>query len=263
MDKKKDKLDSDLIKQTITPSVYFDKLKGLKQTTDSDYLNELYKHSKILLDKAFALGQDKSIEKLLFVLNTITKEHRLLEHGVNTFVYRDDIEEFIEMVEKKTIKIVELKNYPREIPDEIADKVIDLKKENLFDEYFVVFTDYTGKTEKEINASRRDKDPILFGAFIENSKLTRAKNILDRFYYIGDWEDEYCDLTLEKMVSKMADEGKDIERKIKVPEASMEEIKAYHDSISTNQNGQFVDSFSPRKQSRFKRIKTWLSRGLK
>lgn len=44
-------------------------------------------------------------------------------------------------------------------------------------------------------AQKAKKDPILFGV-IRNS---------DKLYYIADWVDEYCDLTLEKMFETLQD----------------------------------------------------------
>jgi hypothetical protein len=82
----------------------------------------------------------------------------------------------------------------REVPDELVD-VVD-KTKDIFDQFYVVFTDYTGKEERKVEKERRDKDPILFGVFKNNTTVS------DRFYFLGDWVDEYCDLTLDKMVEQ-------------------------------------------------------------
>jgi hypothetical protein len=77
-----------------------------------------------------------------------------------------------------------------------------------------VFTDYTGKEERKIEKEKRDKDPILFGSFQSKDSYI----VIDRFYYLGDWEDDYCDLTLEKMVGQMSEAtGKNIIRNISIP----------------------------------------------
>ncbi|MDU7184950.1 MAG: hypothetical protein E6294_02830, partial [Klebsiella sp.] len=68
-----------------------------------------------------------------------------------------------------------------------------------FDEFFIVFTDYTGEKEREVKKERIEKDPILFGAFLNEE----TKVVADRFYFLGDWIDEYCDLTLDKMICSM------------------------------------------------------------
>ena len=114
--------------------------------------------------------------------------------GITTYIYKDVIEDYIENVADKTVKIVELSRYMREIPDELVDVVE--KTRDIFNQFYVVFTDYTGKEERRVEQERRDKDPILFGVFKNNG------NVSDRFYFLGDWIDEYCDLTLDKMVEQ-------------------------------------------------------------
>ena len=55
--------------------------------------------------------------------------------------------------------------------------------------------------------AKKEKDPILFGIFgkwNENGECILASN---RMYVIGDWTDEYCDLTLGRMLTEFA-EGK-------------------------------------------------------
>lgn len=47
-------------------------------------------------------------------------------------------------------------------------------------------------TQKE---KEKAKDPILFGVIQGSRKL----------YFIGDWIDDYCDLTLEKMMKTIKD----------------------------------------------------------
>ncbi len=131
----------------------------------------------------------------MFLLECIEKERNVIELGIDTFVYKEDIEKYIDDISKNTVKIIELENYEREIPDEIVE-IIE-KTKDIFDKMYVLFTDYTGKITKEISKERRDKDPILFGVFSDE----KSRAIVDRFYYLGDWEDEYCDLTLEKMIN--------------------------------------------------------------
>ncbi|EQL11139.1 Uncharacterised protein [Clostridioides difficile] len=95
---------------------------------------------------------------------------------------------------------------------------------------YVLFTDYTGKITKEISKERRDKDPILFGVFSDE----KSRAIVDRFYYLGDWEDEYCDLTLEKMINDYKKKGRqDILKHIITPK-SLDELKKELDSLEKN-----------------------------
>ena len=62
---------------------------------------------------------------------------------------------------------------------------------------FVVFIVWrnTNKEREEKKADReRAKDPILFGKYMYDE---------ENYYYLADWVDEYCDLTLAKFVDEM------------------------------------------------------------
>lgn len=180
--------------KVISPSQYFEYLKGAKNIITTDALKGSYDVFLKLAEKYNKLGQVESMKKLSFLADTLLKEEKLIEMGINTYVYKDVIEDYIENVADKTVKIVELSRYMREVPDELVDTIEKVK--NIFDEFYVVFTDYTGKEERKVEKERRDKDPILFGVFKNRT------NVSDRFYFLGDWVDEYCDLTLDKMIEQ-------------------------------------------------------------
>lgn len=180
--------------EKITPSQYFDYLKGAKNTITTNALKNSYPVFLQLGEKYHKLGQIESLKKLCFLADTLKKEEQLIELGITTYVYRDVIEDYIENVAENTVKIVELSRYVREIPDDLVETIE--KARTIFDELYVVFTDYTGKEERKVEKERRDKDPILFGSFKNQT------NVADRFYFLGDWVDEYCDLTLDKLVEQ-------------------------------------------------------------
>ena len=181
-------------KEVITPSQYFDHLKGAKNEITSETLKESINAFITLAEKYKKTGQVEATKKLMYLAEVMNKEEKLIDMGVNTFIYKDTIEDYITKVADKTVKIVELSRYMREIPDEIVETVSKVK--DIFDELYVVFTDYTGKEERKVEKERRDKDPILFGVFKNNAVVS------DRFYFLGDWVDEYCDLTLDKLIDQ-------------------------------------------------------------
>lgn len=172
-------------KDTITPSQYFENLKNAKQTITTDALKNSYSIFIKLAKKYDELGQTEfkteSLKKIDFLVDVLSKEEKLIDIGVTTFIYKDVIEDYIENIADKTVKIIEMSRYMRKIPDNLVE-VVDKTKE-LFDEFYVVFTDYTGQEERKVEKERRDKDPILFGAFKNGS------NVSDRFYFLGDWVD--------------------------------------------------------------------------
>ena len=193
------------------------------------------------------------MKKLMFHLECIEKEREIVKMGINTFIYRDDIEEYIDSVAKDTVKIIELENYEREIPDDIVSIIEKVKDK--FDQLYVVFTDYTGKVERLIEKERREKDPILFGTFQNQSNRT----VIDRFYYIGDWEDEYCDLTLDKMVNETEKVGmRNITKTISTPK-DIVELKEQLDSLESKNNIYIVTN-EVKKKNVFTNIKSFLTR---
>lgn len=202
--------------KTITPSQYFDYLKDAKNTITSESLKNSYDTFITLGEKYKRIGQTESLKKLCFLAETLIKEEKLVEMGITTYVYKDVVEDYIEHVAEKTVKIIELSRYMREIPDELVE-VIE-KTKDIFDQFYVVFTDYTGKVERQIEKERRDKDPILFGVFKDGTVVA------DRFYFLGDWVDEYCDLTLDKLVAEYKEKknGEDPTVTTEIPQTSEE-----------------------------------------
>lgn len=240
----------------LTPQQYFEEIKDRKHHITDAELVKVYDNCLDLLNKYKITGQQKGMRKLMFHLECIEKEREIVKMGINTFIYRDDIEEYIDSVAKDTVKIIELENYEREIPDEIVEVVAAVKDK--FDQLYVVFTDYTGKVERQVEKERREKDPILFGTFQNPSNRT----VIDRFYYLGDWEDEYCDLTLDKMVNETEKAGKrNIVKTISTPK-DIEELREQLSSLSEI-NGNFIvvpaTEAKPKKRGLFANIKTFLT----
>ncbi|RHB41911.1 hypothetical protein DW886_15255 [Enterocloster aldenensis] len=199
----------------LSPKQYFDMIKEKKNTITSKRLDKIYENCLELANKCYKTGQVLALRKILFCLDSLEKEQTLIDMGITTFIYRDDIDFYIDEVAKKRenykirpVKNIELERYEREIPDEVVD-IIE-KTKDIFDQMYVVYTDYTGKAERQIEAVRKEKDPILFGTFMDKTN----KVCVDRFYYLADWEDEFCDLTLDKMVNETSRIGRNIVRTI-------------------------------------------------
>ena len=92
-----------------------------------------------------------------------------------------------------------IKNFVKVIPEEITllkKEADDLK---VFDNYVILHYDYNSDSVDETKAEiAKRKDPILFGVLINSKKL----------YYIGDWVDDYCDLTLDVIIKKIGSNAK-------------------------------------------------------
>lgn len=243
----------------IDPQNYFDYIKSKKEKCSDEFLSNAYEVTMHQLRKAMATGQNHMVRRLHYMLSVIERERLLLEKGIDVFVLREDIEYYIEQVKNKRIKIVDLEYFPREIPDEIVEKIAMLKEEHIFDNYYVVYTDYTGKitqdSKKIVKEEAIRKDPIIFGTF--EQKLEGIYDICDRFYYIGDWEDEYCDLTLTKMVQEMTKAGKtDIAKDLAIPEATDKAVREYINRLDEVEDERRFTLTRPNKQSFIQKVKT-------
>lgn len=184
------------IKETLTPSQYFESVKEKMETETEENLKNLYNVTMDKLKKYMITGQSNAAKELYAKCIYFEKELKLIEKGVNRYVLRQDIEEYIENVADECVCVIEMRNFDRPIPDEIVDVVADTM--DIFDEFFIVFTDYTGEKRSKVEKERRDKDPILFGNIFIDGKVS------PKMYFIGDWVDEFCDLTLDKMIEALA-----------------------------------------------------------
>lgn len=235
----------------LNPSEYFEIVKSRKQKITDEDLLRIYDNCLELLNKYKKTGQIVGMRKLLFHLESIEAEREIVRMGITTFIYRDDIDEYIDNIAKDTVKLIELEKYEREIPDDIVAIIEQVRGK--FDQLYVLFTDYTGKVERQVEKSRRQKDPILFGTF----QNERTETVIDRFYFLGDWEDEYCDLTLDKMVNEVeASQKRNIVRTINTP-GDIEELKEQLDQLVPSR-GTFRINHSLKKNI-FKKVRSFLS----
>lgn len=144
------------------------------------------------LENAKKAGQVSFIETISDQLNAVKYENLLYAAGNVTTITEQQIITFYKEA-TKGVRLDWIKNFNRVIPDIIIDKKVKLDKLKVFDNYVVMHYDPDKKSFKETEAEKAArKDPILFG-------LIKG---VDRLYFIADWTDEYCDLTLETLINK-------------------------------------------------------------
>jgi hypothetical protein len=151
--------------------------------------------------EAEALGQIAFSEELVKKLLVLCKEAEMWAMNKKIFLDRATFEKFKNKTERP-VALTPIKNYARPIPREVLAEKKKCDDAKLFDGYAVMHYDDKNTvkdTEKEVK-EKREKDPILFGV-VEWS---------DRLYFIADWEDEYCDLTLDDIISSLELEDEDI-----------------------------------------------------
>lgn len=171
--------------------------KELKAVADiADYYNDA-------IEKTHTSGQIGLQEKLKSLLEVSRAEAQLIGMNSKKYVTEDQVIDFCEEINyDKNIKLTWIKRFVKIIPSDIIDikKIYDDKR--IFDNYVILHydpnNDATEYTEKEIEEIK--KDPILFGVVANSRKL----------YYIADWKDDYCDLTLDKMFETLGEKVKNI-----------------------------------------------------
>ena len=148
----------------------------------SDYLKSIH--------NAVTVGQTALVEDLLRGLVTNKYESVLFAEGLYYVVNEQQMVSFVKQCEKG-IKLEYVKNFTRPMPQDIVDKIAKINQLEVFDNYVVLYYDPDGKIYKETaKEEAKRKDPIIFGVIAGSEKL----------YYVADWVDEYCDLTLEAFI---------------------------------------------------------------
>lgn len=192
--------------EPLTPAEYFETVKSKMTEESPENIKLLYSTTMDKLKKYMITGQKSAAKELYAKCIYLEKEMQLLDKNVTRYVLRTDIDKYINDIADECVCVIDMKNFDRPIPDEIVDVVADTM--DIFDEFYVVFTDYTGEKRSKVAKERRDKDPILFGNIFIDGKVS------PKMYFIGDWIDDYCDLTLDKMIEAMAKESKKAKEEI-------------------------------------------------
>lgn len=151
------------------------------------------------------MGQTALIDSLLSGMFLAKYESILRSEGFDKSISEEQLVSFIKKT-KKGVQLNYIKNFSRNIPQEVIN--IKKKADNLyvFDNYCVLYYDpekksYSQTADEAIKERKRKADPILFGMIAESKKL----------YYIADWIDEFCDLTIEEFLKVSGLDNKDIE----------------------------------------------------
>ena len=171
---------------------FFSKVKGLSKENANTYVNRLAGYI-VALKNCDSTGQTALKEKLLRDMVINKYESVLYSKGLYYVVAEDQVVEFVKKT-KKGVRLTYVKNYMRQIPAEVVEKIEEINKLEIFDNYAVLHYDPEFKAFSEtIEETKRRRDPILFGLIKGSNKL----------YYITDWVDDFCDLTLDKFVETL------------------------------------------------------------
>ena len=176
-------------KKIMTVVEFFTSLSGSYEELTP--IAEIAEHFKETVIQANVMGQTALLEKLRDTMDVFRGEAHLISLGLKKYVTEAQVCDFYEKVgEDKNLKLTWIKNFNRIIPEKVylAKKEADDRK--IFDNYVILHYDPQDNGQEMTKAEKeKKKDPILFGVFKNSRKL----------YFIADWKDEFCDLTLEEM----------------------------------------------------------------
>lgn len=158
-----------------------------------------------MIEQAHLVGQTALEEELRAKWKVYCFEALLVANQMTRVISEERLIEFVSGCQKG-LRLDWIKNFIRIIPSDLAQKKIDIDKLCVFDNYVILHYDPENKnnqwTKEEIQKElERRKDPILFGVIDGSNKL----------YYIGDWKDEYCDLTWDAIAEKIEEKHLRIE----------------------------------------------------
>lgn len=185
----------------------FKKIKESAEWVDCKFLDGYYKQAEEIAAGFALTGQRVALAKAKYLMELVLKEKKLVELGYNRCVRRDAVNKFCDEHPSRVMMVCDISDYERAIPAEAQEAVV--KTRDIFDQFIIVYTDHTRETQRKIEKVR---DPILFGIFINDAlpveysddkeEATTVPVMSDRLYFLADWEDEHCDLTLARMISE-------------------------------------------------------------
>ena len=170
-----------------------------------DLYNQRVGILKEQLEVAKSTGQTSLKNRLESEISVATQESLLLVGGFQTYITEEQMLKFSAKC-KKGLCLDWISDFVRIIPVEVYKKKVAADSLFVFDNYVVLHYDPTDTgTDKVVTEARREavRDPILFGVILGSRKL----------YYIGDWVDEKCDLTLDQVIETLGEKAKDLSQK--------------------------------------------------
>ena len=166
----------------------------------------------VAIKNAQLMGQKGLVDRLTDRMFIVKYESYLRAKGFHHKISEEKLVEFVLKTEKG-VNLTYVKNFGHPIPEEVIKKKVDVDSLDVFDNYVILHYDPDYKvyqmTREEIEEERKKKaDPILFGLISGSTDL----------YYICDWIDEYCDLTLDKFleVSGLDKKSLEIDEKVRI-----------------------------------------------
>lgn len=139
-------------------------------------------------------GQTALFEHIMEDVEQAKFESLLLASGFDTCITEQQVVDFYKQSDKG-LSLTYIKNFTRIIPEKVLEQKDKADAIKVFDNYCILHYDATKKAFKLTQNEK--KDPILFGLIKGVNKL----------YYIADWIDSECDLTLKQIIDKFGEDA--------------------------------------------------------
>lgn len=150
------------------------------------------------IEQAKRNGQTALVEKLEANVEGVRTEAQLVAIKLRKYLTEEQLVAFVKKA-KKGLRLDWLKNFTRVVPSSVIKTKEAADDRKVFDNYVVLHYDPDAKSWAETQEEKeRRKDPILFG-------VMRGRR---RLYFVGDWTDEYCDLTLDQLADVLGEAPK-------------------------------------------------------
>jgi len=178
----------------ISPRLYFHFVKGKLKKEHFAKLMAEAKNLKFAMEGAAELGQTALHEALHQELALMVLRLKAKSAGYDKYITRDDVDKFKQRVTGRGIQFEPLDKFPRPIPPDATKAIATAKALQLFDSFHVLHYTIAPEKLKTTKEKIKEKDPICFGAF---------DCYPEALFFIADWIDEVCDLTLKEFTTKM------------------------------------------------------------
>lgn len=156
-----------------------------------------------LINESKELNQTSMFEHLSQLLAIAVRESEMQSYfttGTVQWIHKSDVLKYQPKVSGKCVFFKKIQEFPRPIPNNVALRIKKLQEHKIFDDIWILYLDYTKEEIKSNEKKIKEKDPIAFGSISYNP---------DILYYIDDWVDERCDLTLDKVVESLREGNKE------------------------------------------------------
>jgi len=200
--------------------LFFRFLKTKFSAMETKRFKERMEQLEKMADEFGHLGQEAAQDECMRQFMVLMREAAIYACGYEVFLTEKQINKLQDMRLKgdNYMKVTQLKNFARILPDVVAKKVKDCLEKKLFDEYIICHVDDKAhldtEDEKIEKKKAKERDPVMFGR-VEYSS---------RYYFIIDWIDEMDTLQLKDLIKALSVKKADIKLPKKVKPLDFKKI---------------------------------------